>query len=53
MLYYPEYVNRELGKKTFSFQGAKDYNELPTEIKNSLTLASFKSRIKQHYISEL
>ena len=46
-------VNRELGKKTFRFQGAKDYNELPTEIKNSLTLASFKNRIKQHYISEL
>ena len=46
-------VNRELGKKTFRFQGTKDYNELPTEIKNSLTLASFKSRIKQHYISEL
>jgi hypothetical protein len=39
-------VNRELGKKTFRFHGAKYYNELPTEIKNCLILSSFKSRIK-------
>jgi hypothetical protein len=45
-------VNRELGEKTLRFQEAEDYNELPTEIKNSLTSASFKNRIKQHYISE-
>jgi hypothetical protein len=35
---------------------ASQASQLPTEIKNSLTLATlaiFKSRIKQHYKSEL
>ncbi len=35
---------------TFRFQEAKDCNKPPTEIKNSATLASFKTRLKQHYI---
>ena len=35
---------------TFRFQEAKDCNKLPTEIKNSATLLSFKTRLKQYYI---
>lgn len=46
-------VIREFGKWTFRILGAKDYNDLPSEIKNASTLASFKIRIKQYFLSYL
>ena len=45
-------VKRELGKRTFRYAGAKDYNDLSTDIKNVLLLTSFKTRIKHYFKSK-
>ncbi len=35
------------GLNSFWYKGAKIWNDLPTEIKNSITLAEFKNQIKK------
>lgn len=40
--------NSELGKRRFSYQGSKSYNELPPGIKQQLTVILFKKELRQH-----
>ena len=41
-------TKRELGKRTFSFNGQLMYNKLPTKVKEASLLSSFKSQIKKY-----
>ena len=38
-------------KKTFSYDGAKRWNSLPTDVRNSDTLTTLKDRIRTHTVS--
>ena len=38
-----------LGKCTFRFSGSVLFNSLPTHIKNTSSLSSFKSRVRCHF----
>ena len=37
------------GERSFSFQAAKTWNDLPIEIRNSTSHTTFKNRLKTHY----
>ena len=41
-------INLEFGKKSFMYQGAKIYNDLPLKIRSSDT--NFKTLLKEHFI---
>ena len=41
-------INLEFGKKSFMYQGAKIYNDLPSKIRSPDT--NFKTLLKEHFI---
>ncbi len=43
----PKYNTVTYGLNSFLHKGAKIWNDLPNEIKNSITLAEFKNQIKK------
>ena len=40
-----------MGQQTFQFLGAKDYNALPSALKNSASIDIFKSQVVKHILS--
>ena len=40
-------------QQAFSFQAAKSWNNIPTDIRNSDTLSNFKHKLKTYYINTL
>ena len=42
-------IRLEFGKKSFRFQGAKIYNDLPLEIRESPNAADFRRRLTAHF----
>ena len=42
-------VNTEYGRKSFSFQGVKHWNNLPAELRETSSRELFKKRLKLHY----
>ena len=48
ILVKPRYKLETYGKRTFKFQSADLWNKLPEELKNTDTLASFKSNLKTY-----
>jgi len=48
---YLRSVRTEVGRNSFSFKGAQDWNQLPSHIRNISDFPQFKKRIKEHYIA--
>ena len=42
-------IKLEFGKKSFRFQGAKIFNDLPLEIRESADAADFRKRLTAHF----
>ena len=46
LIKHPGKPKLDISKNSFRWRAAKDYNQLPVEIRASPTIASFKSRLK-------
>jgi len=46
------FPNTSLGANTFHYEGIKQWNELPFSIKNSISLAAFKSSLKEFLLEK-
>jgi len=44
-------VSTVIGRRGFSYTASSIWNEIPVEIRNSLSFASFKKRLKKHYFT--